>query len=58
MQSEVRTKLEQDLGDLLESGDNSDLIIQCQGEDIKAHRIILSARYFMLNAMLQSFRAK
>ena len=46
MQSEVRSKLEQDLWDLLEFGNYSDLIIQCQGEDIKAHRNILSARYY------------
>ena len=44
MQSASRTKLEQDMWDLLESGFNSDLVIQCQGEDIKAHRLILSAR--------------
>ena len=44
MQSASRTKLEQDMWDLLESGFNSDLVIQCQGEEIKAHRLILSNR--------------
>ena len=39
-----RTKLEEDMRDLLVSGYNSDLVIQCQGEEIKAHRGILSAR--------------
>ena len=44
MESATRTKLEQDFLALLDSGNNSDLVIQCQGEDIKVHRIILSAR--------------
>ena len=44
LQSTPRTKLEEDLWDLLQSGDNSDLVIQCQGEEIKAHRLILSTR--------------
>ena len=36
--------LERDMLSLLESGDNSDIVLQCQGEEIKAHRKILSAR--------------
>ena len=54
MQSTTRTKLEQDLGDLLESGSNSDLVILCQGEEIKAHRTILSARSPIFCVMLQA----
>ena len=44
MQSAPRTRLDQDMRALLESGFNSDLVIQCRGEEIKAHRLILSAR--------------
>lgn len=40
--------------DLLESGFNSDLIIHCQGEDIKAHRLILTARSPVFRAMLET----
>ena len=40
-----RAKLEEDMWDLLESGYDSDLVIHCQGEEIKTHRGILSARY-------------
>ena len=43
-QSDPRSKLEEDLGNLLESGDKSDLVIECRGKEIKAHRTILSAR--------------
>ena len=39
---------------LLDSGNNSDLVIHCQGEDIKVHRIILSARSPVFSAMLES----
>ena len=42
----MKAKLEQDMFSLLESGDNSDIVIRCKyGEEIKAHRNILSARY-------------
>ena len=45
MQSESgTTTLEEDMLDLLQSGFNSDLVIQVSGEDIKAHSLILSAR--------------
>ena len=40
----LKEKLERDMLKLLESGDNSDIVLQCQGEEIKAHRKILSAR--------------
>ena len=40
----LQDKLEQDMLSLLESGDNSDIVLQCEGEEIKAHRNILSAR--------------
>ena len=40
----LKEKLERDMLNLLESGDNSDIVLQCQGEEIKAHRKILSAR--------------
>ena len=38
----MKNKLEQDMLSLLESGE---IVFQCQGEKIKAHRNILSARY-------------
>ena len=40
----LKLKLEQDMLNLLESGDNSDIVFHCKGEEIKAHRKILSAR--------------
>ena len=42
----IQDKLEQDMLNLLESGDNSNIVLQCQGwsRKIKAHRNILSAR--------------
>ena len=40
----LKLKLEQDMLNLLESGDNSDIVFHCKGEEITAHRKILSAR--------------
>ena len=42
MESVVQDKLEQDMLSLSFSGD---IVFQCQEEEIKAHRNILSARY-------------
>ena len=45
MESVVQDKLEQDMLSLSFSGD---IVFQCQEEEIKAHRNILSARYYVL----------
>ena len=47
----MKNKLEQDMLSLLESGE---IVFQCQGEKIKAHRNILSARYMLLELRLSS----
>ena len=44
----LQDKLEQDMLNLLVSGDKSDIVFKFKyyGEEIKAHRNILSARYY------------
>jgi len=49
----AQSTLERDMLSLLESGDNSDIVLQCEGEEIKAHRSILSARSPVLRAVLE-----
>ena len=48
-------KLEQDMLSLLESGDNGNIVLQCKGEEIKAHRNILSARSMSIEHYNQPF---
>ena len=43
-----------DIGNLLMDPKTSDLVLVCQGEEIKAHRCILSARSPVFGAMLQN----
>ena len=43
-----------DIGNLLMDPKTSDIVMVCQGEQIKAHRLILSARSPVFAAMLQS----
>ena len=47
-------KLLHDLGNLLLDTETSDVVLLCQGEQIRAHKLILSARSPVFKAMLQS----
>ena len=49
----VKTLLD-DLGNLLLDTETSDVVLLCQGEEIRAHNLILSARSPVFRAMLQS----
>ena len=49
----VKTLLN-DLGNLLLDTETSDVVLLCQGEEIRAHNLILSARSPVFRAMLQS----
>ena len=43
-----------DMGNLLLDTETSDVVLLCQGEEIRVHRSILSARSQVFQAMLQS----
>ena len=49
----VKTLLN-DMGNLLLDTETSDVVLLCQGEEIRAHNLILSARSQVFRAMLQS----
>ena len=44
LHQEMESKLLEDIAGLLVSGSGSDVTIQCQGEEFRAHRLILSVR--------------
>ena len=46
--------LSEDFGNLFLDPQNSDVVLLCQGEEIRAHRVILCARSPVLRAMLQN----
>ena len=43
-----------DIGNMLTDTDTSDFVLICQGEEMKAHKLILCARSPVFRAMLQS----
>ena len=46
--------LSEDFGNLFLDPQNSDIVLLCQGEEIRAHKLILSARSPVFRAMLQT----
>jgi len=53
MSDDVKTFIS-DIGNLLMDTKTSDIVLVCQGEEIKAHRFILCARSPVFSAMLQN----